>query len=1165
MSHRAMWAIVLAAVWACNLVFWSPSLPSAEAAECSSIAKEGIEKQLNLEASEILVECGVLPAGAGTGESESPASGPEGSFPGSDVNVITGAETYPHVTQSESFVWSHGNTIVVTYNDSRGATESPTNLSGVSVSHDGGETFTRLLPSPFTGHRRNRGDPVVVYNEKLGKWFAGFLVAEEGTGSCGAKGMGMWTSTNGDTWTVGACAHIGSNDDRESMWVDNNPASPFYGRMYISFNDFSVGGGALEVVHSDDGVTWSAPVTLLSTFRRNVQVTGSPGSDGTVFVVGQEENGGGVGNTGQRNYMYRSTDGGVTWTSTAMGSTFTIPGSKSCGYFPAIPPIWRQTGWGQPAVGPNGVVQYVYAAHGEGTDESDIYYVRSTDNGATWSTPLRLNTDSSGKAQWMPSLRVTPSGVVEATWYDRRNTTNGENYQRFARVSNDNGATWGTDEPLSTEMIPQPTQPDPNVQTCYAGDYNYTTASSTTGFDTWTDGRVSIEPAGPVQKVFFHSIPLAAGPSVTTGTATGITATEAILHGTVNPNGLPTSDQFEYGTTTAYGNVVPAEAESAGSGTTVVAKGYVLTGLLPSTTYHFRIKATSSATSLGKDATFTTSSLTPAFSSNFGSTGSGNGQFVEPTGIAVNPLNGNLVVPDEGHNRVEVFNEKGEYLSQFGSVGTGNGQFTSPRGAAVDLKGNIWIIDTGNNRVEKFNEKGEYLSQFGTKGTGNGQFTTPKNLAVDSKGNVWVADSGNKRVEKFNEKGEYVCQFSAGTNPIGVFADTKGNIWSDNENETGAIEEHNESCGFVTSFVKRGSESGQVLEPKRLAVDANGYIWVPDAANNRVQVFNSKGEFVTKFGSFGSGTEQMNYPVGVAVDPRGNIWIDDNNNRIDHWKIASPWPPTFSSNFGSSGTGNGQFNQPTGIAVNPMNGNLVVPDEGNNRVQIFSEGGTYLSQFGSFGTGNGQFNQPRGAAVDSKGNIWVVDTGNNRVEKFNEKGEYLSQFGTKGTGNGQFTTPKNLAVDSKGNVWVADSGNKRVEKFNEKGEYVLQFSAGTNPIGVAVDASGNVWSDNENETGAIEEHNEKGEFVKSFATRGSGNGQVFEPKRLAIDANGSIWVPDALNNRVEVFNERGEYVTKFGSFGSGSEQMNYPVGVGVDLKGNVWIDDNNNRIDHWIR
>jgi DNA-binding beta-propeller fold protein YncE len=608
-------------------------------------------------------------------------------------------------------------------------------------------------------------------------------------------------------------------------------------------------------------------------------------------------------------------------------------------------------------------------------------------------------------------------------------------------------------------------------------------------------------------------------PTAATEAATRVTATEAILHGSVNPNGFATTVQFEYGLTTAYGSKAPTTAESAGAGTGEVAKGTVLTGLLPGTTYHFRLKATSAqGTSVGSDLTLATASLTPIFSSNFGSSGAGAGQFNQPTGIAVSPVNGNLVVPDEANNRVEIFNEKGEFLSQFGSSGSGNGQFNQPRGAAVDTKGNIWVVDTGKNRIQKFNEKGEYL-----------------------------------------------LQFSAGTNPIGVAVDDAGNVWTANDNETGAIEEHNEKGEFVQSFATRGTGTGQVREPKRLAVDANGYVWVPDALNNRIEVFNSKGEYVNKIGSFGSGSEQMNYPVGVAVDPRGNVWVDDNNNRIDRWKVPSPWPPVFSSNFGSSGAGNGQFSQPTGIAFNPMNGNLVVPDEGHNRIEVFNEKGEYRSQFGSFGTGNGQFNQPRGAAVDLKGNIWIVDTGNNRVQKFNEGGEYLLQLGTKGTGPGQFTTPKNLAVDSKGNVYVADSGNKRIEKFNEKGEFLLQLSTGTNPIGLAVDAGGNIWTATDNTTGAIEEHNAKGELLRSFASKGEGNGQVWEPKRLAVDANGYVWVPEAGNDRVEVFTADGEYVTQLGSFGSGSEQMSYPVGVAVDPRGNVWVDDNNNRIDRWVR
>jgi sugar lactone lactonase YvrE len=372
-------------------------------------------------------------------------------------------------------------------------------------------------------------------------------------------------------------------------------------------------------------------------------------------------------------------------------------------------------------------------------------------------------------------------------------------------------------------------------------------------------------------------------PTVTKESATGVTATEAILRGAVNPNGFATTDQFEYGTTILYGTTVPVPAESAGSGTAAVAKGYILIGLQPNTTYHYRLSATSSqGTTHGADTTFTTSALTPTFSSTFGSFGTGNGQFNEPTGIGVNPINGTVVVSDELNNRVEEFSEAGTYLRQFGTVGTGNGQFKEPRGVAVDSKGNVWVTDTGNNRVEEFSETGTYLSQFGTFGTGNGQFSSPKGLTVDSKGNVWVADSGNSRVEEFNEAREYLRQFSAGTNPIGVTADSKGNIWSDNENETGAIEEHNETGVLIQKFATRGEGNGQVKEPKRLAV-ANGYVWVPDAANNRVEVFNEKGEYVTKFGTKGIGSEQMEYPVGVALDPRGNVWITDNNNRVDHW------------------------------------------------------------------------------------------------------------------------------------------------------------------------------------------------------------------------------------------------------------------------------------------
>jgi hypothetical protein len=101
--------------------------------------------------------------------------------------------------------------------------------------------------------------------------------------------------------------------------------------------------------------------------------------------------------------------------------------------------------------------------------------------------------------------------------------------------------------------------------------------------------------------------PAPMAPTVTTGSATGITATGATLNGTVNPNGTSTTAYFQYGTTVSYGNSTPFQ--SVGNGTSSLSVSDILAGLSPAYTYHYRIVATSSAgTTYGSDMTFTTTS-----------------------------------------------------------------------------------------------------------------------------------------------------------------------------------------------------------------------------------------------------------------------------------------------------------------------------------------------------------------------------------------------------------------------------------------------------------------------------------------------------------------------------------------------------------------------------
>ena len=162
---------------------------------------------------------------------------------------------------------------------------------------------------------------------------------------CGAQGLGGYKSTtpwDANSWTH-FCVFSESSADRESGYADNNPSSPFFGRMYISWNDFNVAcgaGGCIFVVRSTDGgVTWSSRQDRFLLALTSSATCRSPAtrSRANVDIAGMNEFNGSF--TNRANKIYRSTDGGVTWTNTYTGPQFPGPDAAH----PASSPPWTPT------------------------------------------------------------------------------------------------------------------------------------------------------------------------------------------------------------------------------------------------------------------------------------------------------------------------------------------------------------------------------------------------------------------------------------------------------------------------------------------------------------------------------------------------------------------------------------------------------------------------------------------------------------------------------------------------------------------------------------------------------------------------------------------------------------------------------------------------------
>src|SRR5262249_26475387 len=131
-------------------------------------------------------------------------------------------------------------------------------------------------------------------------------------------------------------------------------------------------------------------------------------------------------------------------------------------------------------------------------------------------------------------------------------------------------------------------------------------------------------------------------------------------------------------------------------------------------------------------------------------------------------------------DRIQKFDASGTFLTAWGSSGSGNGQFLFPVGMATEGGGNVGVADTLNEGIQKFDARGTFLTAWGSPGSGNGQFdfqvssgmlafVTVGGVATDGNGNVYVADTGNARIQKFDASGTFLTAWGGPGSGNGQF------------------------------------------------------------------------------------------------------------------------------------------------------------------------------------------------------------------------------------------------------------------------------------------------------------------------------------------------------------------------------------------------------------
>jgi sugar lactone lactonase YvrE len=567
-------------------------------------------------------------------------------------------------------------------------------------------------------------------------------------------------------------------------------------------------------------------------------------------------------------------------------------------------------------------------------------------------------------------------------------------------------------------------------------------------------------------------------------------------------------------------------------------------------------------------------------------TGAGAGLGVV-NGIAVDAA-GNAYVADSSNDTIRKVTPAGVVTTLAGSAGLfgsqdGNGasaRFNNPKAVAVDAAGTLYVADTGNHTIRRIDANGGVTTiagLAGSAGSADGQgatarFQSPQGIAVSSTGVIYVADTNNNLIRSVSAGG--LVTTLAGSLPPGPPGTPGGKV-----DGTGA--------------------QARFSNPKGLAVDGAGIVYVADTTNNAVRTLAPGAVVRTLSGYAGTpghvdgpaATATFYAPAGVAVDAAGNVYVADTTNSVVRFISTSGVVSTVAGTALQFGSADGMgaaaiFRTPAGLGVE-ASGDVLVADTGNFTLRKIAPGamvttivGTARATGSADGTGaTAQFFFPQGVTVGASGNAYVSDAGNSTVREITPLGAvttFAGNPGNEGAADGtgpaaSFFAPQGLAIDSAGNLFLADEASA-VRKITPAAVVSTVASGAplSNPIGIAVDSAGTSYisdiGDNTirkiSPTGTISLL--AGASGLAGSADGMGAAARFDgPAGLAVDAAGNVYVADGNNQTIRKITPAGLVTTLAGTPGvvgradgtGAAASFSLLDGIAVDAAGNVYATD----------